>query len=48
MRWEREAKKETGRKKIGKELEKEKKKEGKIPARKVVENYNYNGKVYSS
>ena len=36
------------RKMIGKEWEKEKKKEGKIPARKVVENYNYNGKVYSS
>ena len=33
---------------IGKFWEKEKKKEGKIPTRKVVENYNYNGKVYSS
>ena len=33
---------------IGKEWEKEKKKKGKIPTRKVVENYNYNGKVYSS
>ena len=28
---------------IGKEWEKEKKKEGEIPTRKVVENYNYNG-----
>ena len=37
-----------GRKKIGKEWGKEKKKEGKIPTRKVVENYNDNGKVYSS
>ena len=36
------------RKMIGKEWEKEKKKEGKIPARKVRKNYNYNGKVYSS
>ena len=33
---------------IGKFWEKEKKKEGKIPTRKVRENYNYNGKVYSS
>ena len=36
------------RKMIGRAWEKEKKKEGKIPTRKVVENYNYNGKVYSS
>ena len=35
------------RKMIGKEWEKEKKKEGKIPTRKVRKNYNYNGKVYS-
>lgn len=34
--------------KIGIAWEKEKKKEGEIPTRKVVENYNYNGKVYSS
>ena len=40
--------KETSRKKIGRAWEKEKKKEGKIPTRKVVENYNDNGKVYSS
>ena len=33
---------------IGKFWEKEKKKEGKIPTRKVRKNYNYNGKVYSS
>ena len=33
---------------IGKFWEKEKKKEGKIPTRKVTKNYNYNGKVYSS
>ena len=29
-------------------MREKKKKEGKIPTRKVVENYNYNGKVYSS
>ena len=31
-----------------KSMREKKKKEGKIPTRKVVENYNYNGKVYSS
>ena len=29
-------------------MREEKKKEGKIPTRKVRKNYNYNGKVYSS
>ena len=29
-------------------MREKKKKEGKIPTRKVVENYNDNGKVYSS
>ena len=31
-----------------KRMREKKKKEGEIPTRKVVENYNYNGKVYSS
>ena len=48
MRKWREARKEKGRKKIGRAWEKEKKKEGEIPTRKVRKNYNYNGKVYSS
>ena len=31
-----------------KRMREKKKKEGKIPARNVRKNYNYNGKVYSS